>query len=636
MAHKKTVETDNIKVVILAGMRDFGRCPVSSSFAPALWPVVEQPALVSLLRSLARQGIKRAVVCSNDNAQLLEKTIAGNNSIQVDLVHEHLPAGTAGCVREANKITDNEADTLFVILPAGITAPPKIDALIKAHRQGQSDMTIMFNPANGNGQQLGQASGIYICEQSVLEHIPKDGYFDIKESLIPKMLKAGNTIHAATLAKDLGNFRNRQEYLSAIGYYLDNGPSFNVALKNRGKNGSGQVWSAENTKIDPTARIYGPVVIMDGALISQNSVIFGPAVLGRNTSIGQDTIVVNSVLWDNARIGANCQVQRCLLDHHCEVANNTIVQEESIAFVPQTLPKKLGKPVLTAAKTVTAKLAPALDASLVKMNEKLLKLAPFEKKQWLWSFASAMVLIAFFWSYWPNLIQLWHIWLRSEEFSSGILVPFLAVYILWSRRRDFSKCHIEPCIRWGIPVLVIAQGFHLFGLYFMYSSAEWFSIGVSIAALVLLLFGWQVFKKVFTVLLFMFLMLPWPNRIQNALSIPLQHWATSSAVFCLELLGYEVVQEGNILHIGQTSVAVAEACYGLRMITAFFVVTGLVVLLVKRTRWEKLIVILSSLPIALLCNTTRLVVTAIVFTMISGQYLEKTFHDFGELSRTDD
>jgi exosortase len=163
----------------------------------------------------------------------------------------------------------------------------------------------------------------------------------------------------------------------------------------------------------------------------------------------------------------------------------------------------------------------------------------------------------------------------------------------------------------------------------MYSSAERLSIVLSVAALVLLLFGWQLFRKVSTVLLFLCLMLPWPNRVQSAVAIPLQRWATSSAVFCLETMGYEVMQEGNIIHIGQASVAVAEACNGLRMVTAFFVISGLVVLLVRRAWGEKLVILVSSLPIALLCNTVRLAITALAFTVISGEQWEKIFHDFG-------
>ena len=166
-------------------------------------------------------------------------------------------------------------------------------------------------------------------------------------------------------------------------------------------------------------------------------------------------------------------------------------------------------------------------------------------------------------------------------------------------------------------------------MFFLYGSAERLSIVLSIAAIVLFIMGWQFFKKMATILLFLCLMLPWPHSVQSAVALPLQQWSTSSAVFCLELIGYDVVKEGNVIHIGQTSVAVAEACNGLRMITAFFVISALVVLLVRRSWWEKLVVLVSSLPIALLCNTIRLAVTAMAFTVLKGDYWEKMFHDFG-------
>ncbi len=52
-------------------------------------------------------------------------------------------------------------------------------------------------------------------------------------------------------------------------------------------------------------------------------------------------------------------------------------------------------------------------------------------------------------------------------------------------------------------------------------------------------------------------------------------------------------------------------------------------MLVNRKWLEKLIVLISSLPVAFLCNTLRLTVTAIMFTVIKGPYWEKVFHDFG-------
>jgi exosortase len=623
--HKHSADIKNIKAVILAGSRDFGCCPIASRLPLSLWSIAGEPVLECLIRHLVRQGIKDIVICSNGDTSLLQSSIAGVNSIQLKFLDEQLPVGTAGCLRDA---AGGETDKLLLVFPAGIISPPKIDMLISTHRKGRSDLTVMFNPGQGNGNIPGEAAGIYVCETGVLEHIPKEGYFDIKEGLIPELLHVGKTVHTAVLPSHVGNFRDWRGYLYAIADYLENKPKLNADLKLFKRNNSQTVWMARDSRLDPSARIYGPAVIMNGASVSEGAVVFGPTILGRDVSIGKDSTVINSVLWDGAKVGTNCQVQRCLIDYHAAVRSNTVVEEKTIPFKTKEIFEKSVDSLLEVGRNNVDKLQQALQLQLDKLNMKLPDRIQSRKTKIIPWFAAGFVIMTFIWSYWPGLVNLWNVWQRSDEYSSGLLVPLLAVYILWSRRRDITQCRIRPSI-WGLGAFVAAQGIRLFGLFFLYSSAENLSVVLSIAALVLLLFGWQLFRKVSTVMLFLCLMLPWPNRVQAAIALPLQEWATSSAVFCLEVMGYEVMQEGNIIHIGRATVAVAEACNGLRMVTAFFVISGLVVLLVRRAWWEKLIVLISSLPIALLCNTVRLTITAIAFTVLDGEHWEEIFHDFG-------
>jgi len=589
--------------------------------------------LEHLLRHLSSQGIKQAVICSNGDSSLLQKSIHLTDRIDLEFLDEPLAVGTAGCIRDAvngkTNILASCKTELLLILPASIVRPPQIDTLISAHRDGQSDLTVMFNLGCGNSKSLGEPADIYICETSILKHIPKEGYFDIKENLIPKMLQAGKTVHAAILPHHVGNFRNWQGYLYAITNYLENISKPDADLKICKRTDSQILWMAANTKVDSNAQIYGRVAIRDGAHISNGAIIFGPTIIGRNVSIGENSFVANSVLWDNAQVGANCEVRRCVIDYGAALRANTISEEQSIPFKPEGALEGLVKTAKEAMINNASKLQQALQPKLGKINAKLPNWVQLHKANILTWFMASFVIIAFLWSYWSDIIKLVNIWLRSDEYSSGLLVPFLAIYILWSRRYKIAGVHIKPSM-WGLLVFLVAQGIRLYyGLYLGFGSAERFSIALSIAALVLFLFGWQLFRKVSTVLLFLCLMLPWPNRVQSSVALPLQRLATSSAVFCLEMMGYDIIQEGNIIHIGQTTVAVAEACNGLRMVTAFFVIIGLVILLVKRAWWEKLIVLASSLPIAFLCNTVRLTITAMAFTVLSGEHWEKIFHDFG-------
>jgi exosortase len=249
--------------------------------------------------------------------------------------------------------------------------------------------------------------------------------------------------------------------------------------------------------------------------------------------------------------------------------------------------------------------------------------------EYMWSaIGLGAVCIAFFWSHWGNLADLWQVWHRSDEYSSGLLVPVLAGFILWFRRDSLKSCDVRPW--WlGIVVLLGAQTIRVLGVYHYYGSVVRLSVVAGIAALVIWLGGLRLFAKTAGILLFLCLMLPWPNRIQRAMTLPLQDWATKSTVFCLETVGYDIVQRGNIITIGDTQLAVSEAANGLRTVTLFLVITGVVALLSRRRWYEKLLIFVSGLPIALVCNTIRLTVRCIAFTQIEGDHWVQLFHDFG-------
>ena len=616
-----------IKAVILAGVRDFGRCPIASRLPAPLWPVAGEFILKRLLLHLASQGIRHITICLSGDSSLLKKAIDIENirTLDVRFEDEPLPVGTAGSIRDA---VNGKTDELLLVFPANMVRPPDISLLIAAHHEQGADLTVVFNPASENDKIRGKAAGIYVCNSSVLEHIPAVGYCDIKESLIPELLRAGKRVHYSVLPHSAGNFRDWQGYLDAISNYLENAAETDIDLKICGQNGRHIIWKGHGAIVESGVRLCGRVVILDGTRIETGAVIFGPTILGRNVGIGRDSVVVNSVLWDDSRVGENCEVQRCVIDYHALVPSNSIAMGESIVSEPKG---RLGNFVGRLSKMVgngSDRLRLRPQQVCGNLNGKLPNRRQQQERSILPWLATGFVSLAFLWSYWPGIVDLWNTWQRSDEYSSGILVPFLAAYLLWSRRRQIIGVRIRPSL-WGLLAFVAAQAVRFFGLFFMYSSAERLSIVLSIAALVLLLFGWKFFRKVSPIVLFLLLMLPWPHRVQEVLALPLQRWATSSAVFCLEVMGYEVAHEGNIIHIGNTAVAVAEACNGLRMVTAFFVISGLVVLLVERAWWEKLIVFVSSLPIALLCNTVRLAITAIAFTVLEGEYWEKMFHDFG-------
>jgi exosortase len=243
-----------------------------------------------------------------------------------------------------------------------------------------------------------------------------------------------------------------------------------------------------------------------------------------------------------------------------------------------------------------------------------------------------MLVLLTTWYYWPTMVSLFKDWQSDSDYSAGQLVPLVALFLLWRERKKLGKCLLKPCW-WGVALLLIAQAVRFYGLLFMFESAERYSLALTIAGLVLMIAGWQVFRAASWILLFLFLMVPFPGRIHNLISGPLQHAATSGSVFLLEAFGIRVSQQGNVVLLNEnTPMAVAEACSGLRMLTAFIIVAAFTAYMIKRSRRQKVVLLLSSIPIAVMCNILRLCVTAVLILLVNTEFAEKFFHDFAGLA----
>ena len=586
------MEKQNIRAVILIGPLDFGRCKLASSLSVAMWPMLDKPVIYGLVEQLVSSGIKNITICSKDYIENLGKILDGIEGLNLNIIIDELPEGTAGSFRNAAAKDKNE---LFVVLPASIIALPDIDKMIECHNEKCSDLTIAFNPSENNDAELGRCAEIYLCNSRVINYIPAEGYCDIKETLIPRLVRDNRKVSPYTLDGDVGGFRNVPDYLSAVSLYLSSGlAEKKYPQLKKSPNYGNNVFIGENVRIDDSVKIYGPAVIFDNVVIEKNTVLVGPVVIGAESDIGPDCIISDSFLWKGSGVSARSKLDRCILSYNTHVLSDTA--RNSTCITPKAVPAidmdDCGKTPLCAIISLVA------------------------------------VIAALFWSYWSTFVELTQIWRRSDEYSAGILVPFLAGYVIWSRRDELKHYSIRPAFA-GIFALFAVGIIRMFGLYLNYGSVERISFVLTIFSVVLLVLGWRLFFKLFPVLMFLFLMLPLPNRVNDTFSLGLQEWATGSAVWLLEMLGYIAKREGNIIHLGDTTVAVAEACNGLRMITSFFIIAGWFALLVNRKWWEKIFIFASALPISLLCNTIRLAITSIAFTMLDARTWGAVFHDYG-------
>lgn len=613
---RQTYSIDDVKAVILIGARDFGRCPTATRLNRALWPLAGKPVLQRLIEQISSQGVRRFVLCCENHADQTRRTLQLPSWLEVQFIEETMPRGTAGCILDA---AEPGRDELLFVFGACMTAPPDLSDMIDAHRRGGAELTIFFNPPAHSEQPRLQDAQLYVCEASVLEHIPQKGYFDIKESLVPELVARQKAIYGATLKSSCGHYKNWEQYLQAVGDYLRRIQANGSALQGFVGLNDSEVWLSDRVTIAEGVRFFGPVIVGAGTRIARGAVIVGPTMIEQNVSIGENTCLEESVLWNGATADDRSQMRRCLVDEDQIIPSSVRLEGELIAKPQHRLAGLV--------ENIRRRFAPSAVQSDAAITWGDLWRQP--RLRWTLPAAGLVLLGAIVAAYWrPTLNELWRIWLQSDEYSSGLLVPLLAGYALWVRRNRFADCMLKPALG-GLVLLAAAQGLRLFGLYFMFASAERLAFVLSIGAAAPLVLGWAAFRRFLPVFLFLFLMLPLPNRIETLITLPLQEWATASAVYCLEVVGYNPIRQGNVIQLGDTLVAVAEACNGLRMLTAFFVISGFVALISSRKRWERAVLLISTIPIALLCNTIRLTLTSIAFTMVNSEEWEVFFHDFG-------
>lgn len=250
-----------------------------------------------------------------------------------------------------------------------------------------------------------------------------------------------------------------------------------------------------------------------------------------------------------------------------------------------------------------------------------------------WLATAAVLALVLHWSYWQTITQLLAFWQRNPDYSVGALVLPTALWLGWSRRHDLRNMSLQPAWLAGSLALLAAQALRIFGLYYGFDSIERYALVGTLVSGVLLLAGWSLTWRVRWLLVFLVLLVPFPQQLHDRIALPLQSLATGASAFALETCGFYVARTGNVLQIEDTAtVAVAEACSGLRMLTAFIYVTAVLAFWLPRPTWQKVGLLLFTLPLAVLTNAIRVFATALFVYYAESRFAEGQFHDLAGLA----
>jgi exosortase len=230
--------------------------------------------------------------------------------------------------------------------------------------------------------------------------------------------------------------------------------------------------------------------------------------------------------------------------------------------------------------------------------------------------------------YAPVLWRLVQQWYNDPDYSHGFLVPFLSAYLIWQRRDKLAQVVRRPSNS-GLLVVVASLGLLFLGSL----GAELFltriSVVVTLCGLIVYFSGWPLLRAMAFPLAFLLFAIPIPVLIYNEIVFPLQFIASRFATSCLEMLNlFPIMREGNVLIMPGMRLEVVEACSGIRSLMSLLALAAGYGYLAEKSVAVRWFMFLAMVPLAIISNGTRVMITALMTNYLGPRAAEGFMHEF--------
>ena len=240
-------------------------------------------------------------------------------------------------------------------------------------------------------------------------------------------------------------------------------------------------------------------------------------------------------------------------------------------------------------------------------------------------------------------------WWTDENYSHGLLVPFVIGGIVYLEFDDLKNAVSKPAFINGFVLITFALLLLLGGTLGAELFTQRISLVVMLAGIVVYFFGAKILKSLAVPFALLLLAIPIPQIIFNKIAFPLQIYASQMAIWGIRLFGVPSVRKGNVIEIlpdGATQIIaleVVEACSGIRSLMTLMTL-ALVLAYFTRSKnqagenktfdflnnfdfWRAIILMLSAIPIAVFTNAARVTATGVLTYQYGKRAAEGTFHE---------
>ncbi len=224
---------------------------------------------------------------------------------------------------------------------------------------------------------------------------------------------------------------------------------------------------------------------------------------------------------------------------------------------------------------------------------------------------------------------------------SGVSLPDLfyklevsfAIGFLAYCMREHPLTHIEAKERWiGLGIIAASLALRLVGSYYDMAPYDRLSFVGALVGVCQMVGGWNMLRWAGLPMVFLLFMFPLPQKLEVNLLGNLQRLAAMCSNWTLQTMGISSIRDGNRIIIDGLAnpLHVADGCSGLRMLTIFCSLAVAMAMLIRRPWWDRFVILLSAIPIAVVANIIRITLISLLYMLFGQdtQWLDKIIHDW--------
>jgi lipopolysaccharide/colanic/teichoic acid biosynthesis glycosyltransferase/NDP-sugar pyrophosphorylase family protein len=338
-----------------------------ASFPKPLLPIANRPLVEYTASVLNGVGVTRLIALldasASDAVTALEALFA-DGPVRITCLTQPVHRGTAGSLKDAQAYLAGEP---FFVVNGCLFLEADLAGMVAAHSalgalatvgafRAQEPAWDMERIELGEGPQVRaihriypghnkrstyRPAGLYLFDPAVLELIPPNRYYDLKEQLFPLLTERGNPARVWEIEGYGWNIMNCADFLAVNRDVLLNRVRIPSPAPSRVHSLTG------GPRIASTARLLEPVRVDGTAVIAEGAIVIGPTAIGPHCEVAAGACLDECVVLANARIERGASLHHCIVGEGVRVKEGTVLRDmlvldQAVEIHDQTVPTGSG------------------------------------------------------------------------------------------------------------------------------------------------------------------------------------------------------------------------------------------------------------------------------------------------------